>query len=331
MPFSKAIRDNVLLAAARRCCVCHRYRGVLIEVHHIDPEAQGGKSDFDNAIALCFDCHAWSGHFFSGHPRGTAYSPTQLRRARDDWYSKVARGEMSTQVESEPGVLRVRYYLCRDDDVSAQILHGDLSLAPMSRALLARTPTTDAILPAFSSSVRTPRSFNTYRTIEAFRAAYPNARVQTTYPYADTSNPGYAFYSTIRRCSDEEVRSKILRSDAFSAFLAAHGAPLSDLAIAIGDRGDCGDGSIAESYRTRSMWLVLIAVTNVSQYGIQLNAISGLIDEDASYRPLLSKAQFGEWSLPGCEVAPDETVLAPIAVIAAAWRARREGGRGQND
>lgn len=58
MPFSKEIREDALVASARHCCVCHRSKGVKVEVHHIVPTSQGGTDDFDNAVVLCFDCHA---------------------------------------------------------------------------------------------------------------------------------------------------------------------------------------------------------------------------------------------------------------------------------
>lgn len=89
MPFDRDIRENALVAAARHCCVCHKYKGVKVEVHHIIPEEQGGKNTFENAIALCFDCHADAGHYFSKHPKGSKFSPDELKKHRDKWYEIV--------------------------------------------------------------------------------------------------------------------------------------------------------------------------------------------------------------------------------------------------
>jgi len=69
MGFPATIRERALVASARHCCVCHRYKGINIEVHHIAPEASGGSNDFDNAVVLCFDCHADAGHYNAEHPR----------------------------------------------------------------------------------------------------------------------------------------------------------------------------------------------------------------------------------------------------------------------
>jgi len=79
--FPKGVKDRILVAAARHCCVCHRYNGVGVEAHHIVQEADGGPNKYENAIVLCFDCHAAAGHYNSRHPRGTKFSPEELRLA----------------------------------------------------------------------------------------------------------------------------------------------------------------------------------------------------------------------------------------------------------
>lgn len=90
MPLPKAVREEVLVRSRRTCCVCHRFGGRNVEVHHIVPEADGGPDTIENAIALCFRCHAEAGHYNPRHPRGTAYSPSELRKHRDAWWSYCA-------------------------------------------------------------------------------------------------------------------------------------------------------------------------------------------------------------------------------------------------
>jgi 5-methylcytosine-specific restriction endonuclease McrA len=89
MTFSKEVRTEALVAAARHCCVCHRYKGVKVEVHHVVPAAKGGADTADNAITLCFDCHADAGHYNPEHPRGTKFSVEELRSSRDLWHMAV--------------------------------------------------------------------------------------------------------------------------------------------------------------------------------------------------------------------------------------------------
>jgi 5-methylcytosine-specific restriction endonuclease McrA len=67
MSFSEKIRQEIFVRSARHCCVCHKAKGLNIEVHHIKPRSQGGDDTLENAIALCFDCHADAGHYFAGN------------------------------------------------------------------------------------------------------------------------------------------------------------------------------------------------------------------------------------------------------------------------
>lgn len=87
VPFCRELRDEALVRSARACCVCHVHAGRDAEVHHIVQEADGGANDLDNAIVLCSRCHGEAGHYNIRHPRGTKYSPAELRRHRDEWWT----------------------------------------------------------------------------------------------------------------------------------------------------------------------------------------------------------------------------------------------------
>lgn len=69
MPFLPKVREEALVKSGRRCCVCLHYKGVKIEVHHIEPESVSHDNTISNAIALCFDCHAEAGHYNPKHPK----------------------------------------------------------------------------------------------------------------------------------------------------------------------------------------------------------------------------------------------------------------------
>ena len=78
-------RDDVtdlLVRCRRRCCICYRFCGVKIETDHID---QNGGDGIDNAIPVCFECHAEIHAYNPNHPRGRKYTADELRRRRDDW------------------------------------------------------------------------------------------------------------------------------------------------------------------------------------------------------------------------------------------------------
>lgn len=90
MPFPASVREDALVKSGRHCCLCHRFVGLKIEVHHIEPEAASGNNTMDNAIALCFDCHADMINYDPKHPKGTKYTISELKRHRNSWYSRAA-------------------------------------------------------------------------------------------------------------------------------------------------------------------------------------------------------------------------------------------------
>src|SRR5258706_10434908 len=89
--FPDDVRERLLLWCDRHCCLCKRPCDVLIELHHIVPKAKGGDDTEDNAIPLCFDCHARVGHYDATQPKGTRYRPEELKRRRDQIYDEFTR------------------------------------------------------------------------------------------------------------------------------------------------------------------------------------------------------------------------------------------------
>ncbi len=77
--------DELLTACHRRCCICHRFCGVKIETDHIVPRDDGGQSTIENAIAVCFECHAEIHSYNDRHPRGRKFRPEELRRHKEQW------------------------------------------------------------------------------------------------------------------------------------------------------------------------------------------------------------------------------------------------------
>lgn len=94
MSFPQKIKDEIFVKSARHCCVCHKSKGLNIEVHHITPKKQGGQDTYENAIALCFDCHADAGHYFAGHPKGSKLSPNELLKHKEEWFDIVQNNKI---------------------------------------------------------------------------------------------------------------------------------------------------------------------------------------------------------------------------------------------
>lgn len=85
MGFDQADIERLLVECHRRCCVCHRYCGVRMEIDHIQPKSEGGEDTYDNAIAVCFDCHAEIHHYNPDHPKGRRFRPDELKAHKDQW------------------------------------------------------------------------------------------------------------------------------------------------------------------------------------------------------------------------------------------------------
>lgn len=87
MPFPSSVAEQLLVACHRHCCICHKPTGNKMEIDHIVPHAEGGPDTADNGIPLCFDCHAEVHAYNPNHPRGRRFTPSELRRHRDQWFA----------------------------------------------------------------------------------------------------------------------------------------------------------------------------------------------------------------------------------------------------
>jgi len=85
MSFNKEEKAELLKKCHRRCCICHRFCGFKMEMHHIDPKAKSDDDNIENAIPLCFECHAEVGCYNEKHPKGTKYSKTELIGHKKQW------------------------------------------------------------------------------------------------------------------------------------------------------------------------------------------------------------------------------------------------------
>ncbi len=86
MGWSREVKETVLVKCGRHCCICHKFCGLKMELHHIKLKSEGGMEDEDNCIPLCFDCHADQSSYDKKHPKGTKYSEKELKMHRDKWY-----------------------------------------------------------------------------------------------------------------------------------------------------------------------------------------------------------------------------------------------------
>lgn len=84
--FPPDVVARLLVDAKRHCCLCLRWCGQRIQIHHIKSEAEGGTGDEGNGIPVCLDCHA---EIESHSNMGRQFTPEELRHHRDRWFATV--------------------------------------------------------------------------------------------------------------------------------------------------------------------------------------------------------------------------------------------------
>lgn len=85
--FPKSVVESVLIKCRRYCCVCDVWCGQKIEIHHIDSPSDNSE---DNAIPVCFNCHAEICSYNSAHPKGRKFTTNELKRLREETYQKYS-------------------------------------------------------------------------------------------------------------------------------------------------------------------------------------------------------------------------------------------------
>ena len=314
MPFNRAIKERALVAAGRRCSLCTRFKGVRLEVHHIRPEAGGGSNDFDNAIPLCFDCHADVGHYNADHPRGNRYSYTELRRHRDRLYAQVESGYLpSTDAQDEWAYCR--YLICKNFSAFAEIVRGHLDRVPVENPLLADTIALPEMRRLVQIQGNNDRASNVhgdwFPNAEEYYAKHPPLEDPR-----DADGIVYPYFDGIRMPDEVEIRTKVGAADPLSVHLLDAGAPPEGVCVALCHDDPCG-GGFPELYETRPIWAVFLEIRNISAHSVTLDTLHGLVDDpQPSCRRFVTPAGAPEsMRLPSVAILPNQSVLAPLGVL----------------
>ena len=85
MAFNKSEVEELLAQCHRRCCICHRFCGVKMETDHIEQAADKGGDSIENAIPVCFECHAEIHSYNDRHPRGRKFKAGELKAHKKEW------------------------------------------------------------------------------------------------------------------------------------------------------------------------------------------------------------------------------------------------------
>jgi hypothetical protein len=135
--FSENTAENLLVKSKRYCCLCQKYCGTKIVLHHID---QNGGNEEDNGIPLCLDCHADVNSYNINHPIGRKFKFRELKRRRDDFFEFIAQGNVPNNLDiikrtSKPSMkhskhlLSVLYGSSDYRDIRSMLTHTEFIIA----------------------------------------------------------------------------------------------------------------------------------------------------------------------------------------------------------
>lgn len=93
-----------------------------MELAHIEQRADSLDDSIENALPVCFECHAEIGLYNPRHPRGRRFSPEELRLHRQQWLD-ICREHpaalLGAPVVSEPGTIERLIHELQFDSVVA--------------------------------------------------------------------------------------------------------------------------------------------------------------------------------------------------------------------
>ncbi len=310
MPFSNEIKEQVFVACARRCCVCKKFKGRNIEVHHIIQQTDGGEDTLENAIPLCFDCHADAGHYNPKHPRGSKFSPKELRQHRDAWYQVVRDGRYC-----QAGLEVTHHYFLTDSaDAVWEIVKGDFSSLPMDGVKIIKNEVFEFLVSAANFQKdfnrESAQTFAVYESYSDFLKKHPDAKnVESEW--------GVTFPK--REVSLEELRERYFDKDFVANFMIRNGASPIEVADVSFLEASCGGGN-EEQAILRKFKVVFLAVINSGAHVIQCHQLKGHVAAESVISivdaPFVEEINIdlSNWALESgeCLLIPYYIVLAPL-------------------
>jgi hypothetical protein len=126
--FSKQVEDSVLMKCRRHCCVCFKQCGTKIEIHHINGNDDNSE---ENAVPVCFDCHAEIMSYNSNHPKGRKFTPTELKKLKEGIFSRVA-----TQLQNHTKAKNEEYITIPDSSKNSIDIYSDYQAELVSQSFI---------------------------------------------------------------------------------------------------------------------------------------------------------------------------------------------------
>ncbi|MCD2172964.1 HNH endonuclease [Rhizobium sp. C4] len=263
MSFSSSVKKQLMVDSARRCCVCHRYKGVGVEVHHIIPRADGGEDSYDNGIVLCFDCHCAAGHYNTNHPRGTKFSPDELRGHKERWFLHVRNHPDQVSAQDPDHKLICRYYLTADRETAAKALDLDSS-SPLKSSLWLNTPKLKKQFYSFCSLYG-------HAVQDSETDGYGDEWYESRKTLIE-ANPEFRGrqYAPVSQRMFDAAKLK----DPFANQLIRHGAAIEEVASMSYFSEACGGSGWGIDFHTRRPYFVFAQILNLDPKPVQITSLN---------------------------------------------------------
>lgn len=306
MGFNLDVKEKAYVASARRCCVCKKFKGRNIEVHHIIQKADGGEDTYENAIPLCFDCHAEAGHYNPRHPKGAKYSLSELRAHRDYWYQVVADGKI--HVESVQ--FTHQYYLTNSFDIVSEIINGDFSNFPIDHIKLVQNKLYAFLKSACNYQKGRDRESNIggniFSSVNDYTSKHGDAKsIETPWGISQWE----------RKATLEEIEQRLVPIDFVANYMVKHGASTSEIAkVVFNDHGCCE--SFYEEYILRRVKVVFLALINTAKEDLTCQSIiENVVDNNDFVEVGSANGHINEFNLNNIPLAPGECLLIPGCIV----------------
>lgn len=312
MGFSLEVKATALAKAARYCCVCHKKAGLKVEVHHIIPESISHDNSIANAIPLCFDCHADAGHYNLSHPRGTKFSPDELRRHRSNWYSTVENNRIPDIPTKD--YVRVRYHLSLHYDVFSRIQQANFPKIWGENILLFPGEIGRVQKQYHSKNNRDFRRCDIYKSSYATEPDYISAEAGARL-LSDEERISLPVYSTTRTLKKEDF--DLIKVEDPLAGMFIDNNPLEEFFVPLGHFCGCS-GCFLDELISRPFWPVFLELANSSSELLTIERVLGEFADNEIFKSTKVGSETrssGEILLSQMKLRAGESIIIPIMTL----------------
>jgi hypothetical protein len=184
-------------------------------LHHIKPIENGGGDSIENAIPLCFECHAEVQLYNDAHPRGRKFSSDELRDHREQWLKICEKSTGALLMPQRPYDVGPIQALIDELDFNGEIskLTADDTIGALFLVSQFERSISEGLFSLLPDQVRKPIS-STYATL---MRANMHLKKMATMPWGGNSSAWHHAYSSAVK---DIERSQIEIPKAYDTLLA---------------------------------------------------------------------------------------------------------------